>query len=62
MAGHSQTITVTLTEPQFRAIALAVDLSHETLQESGMPTRALDNAWRRLHHAWYAREAPRWKR
>jgi hypothetical protein len=61
--SRARTITVTLTEPQFHAIAGAVDLRLEVYADEGdhayskSQARILERAWRRIHHAWYGREA-----
>jgi len=51
----TRTITVELTEAQYRALAGAVALAEAELGETGQRVDALLRAWRKINHAWHAR-------
>lgn len=56
-----RTLTVTLTDAQFRALAGAValadaDMEAQELPELNRQRRTLDRAWTALNRAWYAKE------
>lgn len=56
-----RTLTVTLTDAQFRALAGAVALADADMEAQELPEldrerRTLDRAWTALNRAWYAKE------